>query len=228
MADVKKEDIKIKTIPEPVLRRLPVYYQYLKKYTQENPIEYISCTNIAEGLNLIPIQVRKDLEMTGAQGRPKVGYSVSELLKAIEDFLGWNNTTEAFLVGVGNLGSALLGYKGFKDYGLDIVAGFDANPARIGKEINGKKILSVKKLPDMIERMGVKIGVLAAPTEYAQELADIMVRSGIKAIWNFAPHKITVPSGIIVQHENLASSLAVLSKRLALSLAEAKGDKAKV
>jgi len=224
--DNKKENINILTIPEPVLRRLPVYYQYLKKQLQAGSLEFISCTKIAEELNLVPIQVRKDLEMTGAQGRPKVGYSVSELLKAIEDFLGWNNTTEAFLVGVGNLGSALLGYKGFKDYGLDIVAGFDSNPAKIGKEINGRKILPVKKLPDMIERMGIKIGVLAAPAEYAQALADIMVRSGIKAIWNFAPQKITVPGNIIVQHENLASSLAVLSKRLALSLVEA--EKAKV
>jgi len=212
--------VAVKAIPEPVLRRLPVYYQYLRKLNLEAPKEYISCARIAEDLNTLAIQVRKDMAITGAQGRPKVGYKVAELIKAIEIFLGWNNTSEAYLVGAGNLGSALLGYQGFKDYGLNIIAAFDASPDKIGSEIYGKKVLSVKKLPEMIKRMGIKIGILTASASCAQELTEIMVNAGIKAIWNFAPVKISVPEGIIVQHENLASSLAVLSKRLALLLAE--------
>ncbi|MDD5129628.1 MAG: redox-sensing transcriptional repressor Rex [Candidatus Omnitrophica bacterium] len=220
MVNPRPAELVVKVIPEPVLRRLPVYYQYLKKIVQDRPVEYISCTRISEDLNTLAIQVRKDLEITGAEGRPKVGYKVAEVIKAIENFLGWNNTTEAYLVGTGNLGSALLGYQGFKDYGLNIVAAFDSSPEKIGKEIRGKKVLSVKKLPEMIKRMGIKIGILAAPAAPAQELANMMVEAGIKAIWNFAPVKISVPEGIIVQHENLASSLAVLSKRLALLLAE--------
>jgi len=210
----------IKAIPEPILRRLPIYYQYLKKISAETRQEFVSCTQIANDLTSIPIQVRKDLEITNAVGKPKVGYSVSDLIKAIEDFLGWNNTTDAYLVGAGNLGAALLGYPGFKDYGLNIVAAFDSDPSKVGAEIRGKKVVHIKKLPEMIRRMNVHIGILTAPADSAQGISDIMVNAGIKAIWNFAPLRISAPEGIIVQHENLASSLAVLSKRLALSLLE--------
>jgi len=209
-----------KTIPEPVLRRLPVYYQYLRKIDCSVSGEYISCARIAGDLNAVAIQVRKDFEYTGAAGKPKVGYRVAELIKAIEIFLGWNNTTDAYLVGAGNLGSALLGYQGFQDYGLNIVAAFDSSPDKIRSDIHGKKVLPVKKLPEMIKRMGVKIGILTAPPSCAQELTDVMVDAGIKAIWNFAPIKISAPPEIIIQHENLASSLAVLSKRLAVTLEE--------
>jgi redox-sensing transcriptional repressor len=207
-----------KAIPEPTLRRLPIYYQYLKKVQTEKKSEYISCTQIGNELNILPIQVRKDLEITEATGRPKLGYGVKELLGNIEDFLGWNNTTEAYLVGVGNLGSALLGYQGFREYGVDIIAAFDADPAKTGKEIHGKMVFPVEKLPDMIRRMGIKIGILTVPAIYAQGLTDLMVEAGIHAIWNFSPVKIMVPQGIIAQHENLASSLVVLSKKLAMSL----------
>jgi redox-sensing transcriptional repressor len=140
------------------------------------------------------------------------------LLSNIEDFLGWNNTTDAYLVGVGNLGSALLGYQGFKEYGLNIIAAFDADETKAGTEIRGKLVFPVGKLPDMIRRMGIKIGILTVPAQSAQELTDLMVDAGIHAIWNFSPIKIMVPQRIIVQHENLASSLVVLSKKLAMSL----------
>ncbi len=205
----------LKPIPEPTLRRLPIYYQYLKKMRDEQKVDYISCTRIGNDLNIIPIQVRKDLAITDAVGKPKLGYTVSELVTTIEDFLGWNNTTDAYLVGVGNLGTALLGYQGFKEYGLNIIAAFDKDEAKVGSEIAGKKVLPVSKLPDMIKRMGIKIGILTVPAQAAQELADSMVKAGIQAIWNFSPIKVLAPPGVIVQHENLASSLVVLSKKLA-------------
>ncbi|MBA4389831.1 MAG: redox-sensing transcriptional repressor Rex [Syntrophus sp. (in: bacteria)] len=205
-----------KPIPEPTLRRLPVYYQYLKKMHDEKQTEYISCTKIGNDLNMLPIQVRKDLAITDAVGRPKLGYSVAELVGTIEEFLGWNNTTDAYLVGTGNLGAALLGYQGFREYGLNIIAAFDADESKVGTEICGKTIFHVKKLSDMIRRMGIKIGILTVPAYAAQELADNMVQAGIQAIWNFSPIKVIAPAGIIVQHENLASSLVVLSKKLAL------------
>jgi redox-sensing transcriptional repressor len=208
----------IKAIPEPTLRRLPVYYQYLKKVQAEKKLESISCTQIGNDLNVQPIQVRKDLQIADAVGKPKTGYSISELLGTIEDFLGWNNTTDAYLVGVGNLGSALLNYQGFREYGLNIIAGFDSDKAKVGTEIGGKKILDVSKLPGMIKRMSIKIGILTVPANLAQELADLMVKAGIHAIWNFSPVKISVPRDVIVQHENLASSLVVLSKKLATGL----------
>jgi redox-sensing transcriptional repressor len=208
----------IKAIPEPTLRRLPIYYQNLKKIQTEKKSEYISCTQIGNELNILPIQVRKDLEITEASGRPKLGYGVKELLNNIEDFLGWNNTTDAYLVGVGHLGSALLGYQGFKDYGLNIIAAFDSDESKTDTEVHGKTIFPVGKLPEMIKRMGIKIGILTVPAYCAQELANLMVDAGIHAIWNFSPVKIIAPQGIIVQHENLASSLVVLSKKLAMSI----------
>lgn len=208
----------LKPIPEPTLRRLPIYYQYLKNMHDDKQSEHISCTKIGNDLNILPIQVRKDLAITNAVGRPKLGYGVPELMGMIEDFLGWNNTTEAYLVGAGNLGAALLGYQGFREYGLDIIAAFDADESKVGAEIRGKKIIHVKKLPEMIRRMGIKIGILTVPAYCAQELADTMVKAGIHAIWNFSPVKVMVPPNVIVQHENLASSLVVLSKKLALAL----------
>lgn len=208
----------IKPIPEPTLRRLPVYYQYLKKIHREGKIDFISATQIGNDLNIIPIQVRKDLEITEITGRPKLGYNVTELIKGIEDFLGWNNITDAFLVGAGNLGSALLGYNGFREYGVNIIAGFDNDEKKVGTEIAGKKILHVDKLPDMVKRMGIKIGILTVPAFCAQEVADLMVDAGIKAIWNFTHVKISAPPGVILQHENLAASLVVLSKKLKITL----------
>lgn len=213
-----KETSQISVIPEPTLRRLPVYYQYLRKNQKLITSEFISCTQMANDLGFVPIQVRKDLEMTGAVGRPKVGYKIEEVINTIENFLGWNNTSDAFLIGAGHLGAALLGYQGFKDYGLNIIAAFDISTEKVGKEIHGKKIFHMKKLPEMIKRLNIHLGILTVPGPQAQEIANQMVDFGIKAIWNFAPVKISFKENIIVQHENLASSLAVLSKRLATAL----------
>ncbi len=205
-------------IPEPTLRRLPLYYQYLKKLRAEKETEYVSSTQMGSDLHILPIQVRKDLEVTSAAGKPKLGYEVEELMTTIEAFLGWDSTTDGYLIGVGHLGSALLGYQGFKDYGLNIIAAFDSDASKVGTEVHGTKILHVDKLPNMIKRMGIKIGILTVPAQAAQELADTMVKAGICAIWNFSPTKIKVPPTVIVQHENLASSLVVLSKKLAQRL----------
>ncbi len=209
-----KETECFKMIPEPSLRRLPIYYQYLKEQASLKKSEYISCTQIANDLHLIPIQVRKDIEAVGISGKPKIGYNISSMIEDIESFLGWNNVSDAFLVGAGHLGQALLGYQGFKDYGLNIVAAFDMDEKKIGNKIVNIKVVSIKKMSEMIKRMNIKIGIITVPALFAQEIADIMVNSGIKAIWNFAPAKIKVPSDIAVQHENLASSLAVLSNKL--------------
>ncbi|NUM34136.1 MAG: redox-sensing transcriptional repressor Rex [Candidatus Brocadiae bacterium] len=201
----------LKAIPEPTLRRLPIYHQYLKKIDKE---DFISCTTIANDLCLEAIQVRKDISLTGIVGKPQVGYSVKQLMSAIEDFLGWNNVMDAFLVGVGSLGSAILGYKGFEKYGLNILAGFDVDDSKVGTEIHRKKIYHIEKLPSLIKRMKIKIGILTLPASCAQEIANTMVEAGIKALWNFSPIKITTREEIIVLNENLAASLAVLSKKL--------------
>jgi redox-sensing transcriptional repressor len=203
-----------KPIPLPSLNRLPTYHHYLKD-AQDKGLTYISCTLIGKDLKLDPTQVRKDLEITEIIGKPKVGYPVGDLIGAIETFLGWNNSNEAFLVGAGNLGSALLGYERFKRTGLDIVSAFDTDPTRIGTQIHGKEVLPLEKLVDLAQRMSIHIGIITVPASAAQKVADLMVEGGIKAIWNFAPVHLRLREDVIVQNEDLYNSLASLSHKLA-------------
>lgn len=208
-------------VPEPTLRRLPVYHHYLKGLLAAGR-EAVSCTHIGKDLDLDPPQIRKDLAFTGIRGLPKVGYQVEVLLRCIEDFFGWNRIDEAFLAGTGNLGRALLGYEGFQRYGFKIVAAFDNAPEMFGKTIRDVKVLPIEKLSNLCKRMKIKIGVIATPDNAAQEIADLMVDGGIRGIWNFAPAAIKVPDGVVVQNENLASGLAVLSKKLQLLMQSGK------
>ena len=205
--------MRAESVPEPTLRRLPSYYHYLVRLREKGQV-MISAAQIGEDLGVHHTQVRKDLAFTGSQGRPKVGHKVTDLVISIENFLNWNNATDAFLVGVGHLGTALLGYAGFARAGVKIVAAFDTNPKLIGKKIQGVLVLPLNKLSDLAQRMHINIGILTVPGEAAQEVADLMVASGIQAIWNFAPVTLTVPEHILVQNEDMASSLVMLSKHL--------------
>lgn len=204
-------------IPQPSLKRLPQYHHYLVDMEAKG-VSRISCSAIGRDLGLVPVQVRKDLQYTGIIGKPKTGYSVSELIQAIENFLGWNNVNEAFLVGVGNLGTALLGHERFSKFGLRIVAAFDTDPAKIGQRIHEKAVLSLDKLADLAPRMSILLGIITTPAEAAQAVADEMVKGRIQAIWNFAPVKLRVPEHIIVHNEDLYSTLASLSWKLARRL----------
>lgn len=207
----------LQTVPVPTLRRLPSYLQFLRRL-QATGRDVVSCTHIADDLHLDPTQVRKDLQTTGIVGKPRVGYYLPALIEAIEGLLGWNNTTEAFLVGVGSLGTALMGYGGFKDSGLEVLAGFDVDPAKVGTTVHGKQVLHVDKLPDLAARMHIHLGIITTPAEYAQDIAQLMVLSGIRGIWNFAPATLEVPEGIILENVTLAASLAVLSSKLTAML----------
>ncbi len=200
-------------ISKQTLQRLPFYLGYLKTLDKET-VETISATTIAEALSLNHVQVRKDLASVCSLGRPKIGYVTQELIGEIEHFLGYDNAEMAVIVGAGKLGKALLGYRGFEDYGLNIVAAFDMDERVVGSEENGKQILPMNKLKNLCERMKIHIGIITVPAEHAQSVCDALVDSGILAIWNFAPVHLTVPEHILVQNENMASSLAVLSKHL--------------
>ena len=206
-------DVERKTAGVPTLKRLPLYLRLLRTM-QEEGNEYASGAVVARELGLDPIVVRKDLAITGAVGRPRLGFQMDEIIIAIEEFLGWSNTSDAILVGVGNLGTALLGYQGFEQHGMRIVAAFDSNPAIVGKTIHGKTILDFSELPTLARRMHVQIGVMTVTASVAQKVADSMIEGGIRGIWNFTPATLTVPEHVILQREDLASSLAVLSHRL--------------
>lgn len=203
----------IKVAPLPSVRRLPTYLRFLQTLKARGR-DVVSCTHIAEALGLVSIQVRKDLAITGIVGKPKVGYHVAELIGSIEEFLGWKNTTDAFLVGAGSLGSALLGYDGFKEFGLNLVAAFDNNPAKVGTQIHGREVFALERMHDLALRMHVLIGVLTVPAAAAQDVANYMVLSGIRAIWNYTPVSLEVPETIVVEDVKLSASLAVLSSRL--------------
>ncbi len=200
-------------IPEPTLRRLPMYYQCLMKHKVSGR-EFISCTHIAEDLSLIPVQVRKDLQAAGAVGKPKVGYDVDTLISIIQNTLGYNHSSEAFLVGMGNLGQALAAHREFEKCGMEIIAAFDNSPLKIGRDYFGKRVFPLNKFKNLAQRMNIKLGIITTPAKNAQEIADLMVDAGIKGIWNFAPAHLNVPDDVYVQNENLAASLSVLINKM--------------
>jgi redox-sensing transcriptional repressor len=206
-----------KSISAQALRRLPMYLNYLKSLPANQSVN-ISATTIADALRLNDVQVRKDLALVSTGGRPKIGYITKNLIFDIENFLGYDNADSAVLAGAGDLGRALLSYDGFTKYGLNIVAAFDINQDLIGNSFNGKKVLSSDKLKDLCSRMKVRIGIIAVPAERAQEICDLMIESGILAIWNFAPTHLLVPDHILLQNEDMAFSLARLSKHLSEKL----------
>lgn len=214
---MEKEEKTIKAVPEPTLRRLPKYINLLNKLKREN-VEFISSNLISEELGLDSIQVRKDLSLTGIVGKPKLGFNLDELLSSLHHTLNWDNINDAFLVGAGSLGSALLGYPTFRNYGLNIIAAFDSDLEKLGSQLNGIEILPVEKLTGMIERMHVNIGIITVPADEAQTIADMMAEGGIHAIWNFAPVHLKVPKEIIVENVQLAQSLGVLTHKLAEKL----------
>ena len=211
----------VKGAPEPTLRRLPLYYRLLKQL-RETGRTGVSCTLIGAELRLDATQVRKDIEMTGTVGRPKVGYDVNELICAIEKFLGWDNLTEAFLVGAGSLGEALMGYPGFSECGLSIVAAFDVDPNKCHRVIHGKHVRHISKMTGLVRRMRVRFGIITVPASEAQQAADLLIEGGVLAIWNFAPAKIQAPERVIVTNEDLYCSLAVLSQKMTRKLAESR------
>lgn len=211
----------VKGAPEPTLRRLPLYYRLLKQL-RETGRTGVSCTMIGAELRLDATQVRKDIEMTGTVGRPKVGYDVNELICAIEKFLGWDSVTEAFLVGAGSLGEALMGYPGFSECGLSIVAAFDVDPNKCHRVIHGKHVRHISKMTDLMRRMRVRFGIITVPASEAQQAADLLIEGGVLAIWNFSPAKIQAPERVIVTNEDLYCSLAVLSQKMTRKLAESR------
>ena len=202
-----------KEISRATLKRLPTYLSYLKALPSEASAN-ISATALAAGLHMGEVQVRKDLALVSDGGRPKIGYNREHLIADIENFLGYGNSNDAVLSGAGKLGRALLGYGGFAEYGLNIVAAFDANDTLIGPTNGGKPIMHLSRLGEVCQRYKIKIGIITVPAEYAQGVCDLLIENGILAIWNFAPKHLNVPDGILVQNENMAASLALLCKHL--------------
>ncbi|MDR1612771.1 MAG: redox-sensing transcriptional repressor Rex [Planctomycetota bacterium] len=206
----KSNSVRINSLPG--VRRLPFYLNILRRMRNGQP-KIISAVALAEEAGQAVSVVKKDIEMTGAVGKTGVGYEVAALIGGIEKFLGWTEPCDAFLLGVGNLGSALLGYGGFRRYGLRFVASFDVDQSKVGSFVHGVEVFPPAKIAELARKLGAKTGVLTVPAEHAQESARIFVDSGMTRIWSFAPIPLTVPDGVIVQREDLTAGLAELMVR---------------
>ncbi len=191
-----------KKIPEKVINRLTLYHCILSDFIN-NKTEFISSKQIAQLLNIDDSQVRKDINYLDNSGKSRVGYIVKELKIAIEKTLGFKKNKKAFIIGAGNLGTAIANYGNFTDYGLNIIALFDNDPKKIGKIINGMEIKNISELPQIAKNNEVDIAILTVPRQFAQKTADFLVESNINYIWNFAPVVLSVPNNVQVWNENL-------------------------
>ena len=210
-----KKNIKTKhnnQASEPTLKRLPLYIHQLKELESKG-IAFVSTPTMASILEYDATQIVKDLSVTGIKGKPKVGYNVTELIKTIEEYLGFNKKNEAFLIGAGKLGQAILSYHELQGFGIKIIAAFDIDKDKINTQYGKTTILHTDKLGELAKRLGVSIGILTTPQNVAQQTAKAMVKSGITAIWNLTPVKLKLPKNVIVQDTSMFSNVAVLLKK---------------
>jgi redox-sensing transcriptional repressor len=198
-----------RNITPQTLQRLPIYLSYLKSLPESGNI---SATAIAEALSLNDVQVRKDLASVSSGGRPKVGYVTERLIDDIENFLGFGENSGVIIAGAGNLGHALLSFDGYGDYGLDVLAAFDCDKNIIGTQINGKPVFGLSDMNEVCRKNKVRIGIITVPENAAQTVCDAMIEAGITHILNFAPVHLSVPPEVTVQNQNIAISLAILSR----------------
>lgn len=200
-----------KNISDKVIHRLTLYHCILRELNNEGKA-FVSGPYIADLLNIDDSQVRKDMKLLGKLGKTKVGYSVSEMKRIIEITLGFKKTKDAFIIGAGNLGTALAKYDDFSYYGFNILAMFDNDDEKTGEVINNKQVFNISKLPDLRKRLGVEIAILTVPGKYAQETAEYIASAGIKYIWNFTPVILRLSKEIQVWNENLLGNFLQFTK----------------
>ncbi len=198
------------SIPKATIERLPLYYRCLDKLANFEDVDVVSSKDLGGRLGIPPTQVRKDLSYYGEFGRRGVGYDVFDLKRSVGKILGVDETWTTILVGAGNLGRALVDYKGFEKMGMKLVGVFDAEQSMVGNKIGGIEVLETSKMEKVVEDNDVKLGIITVPTDAAQEVADNMIEAGIEAIWNFAPTRLHVPEDVTVRNEDLAIGIVSL------------------
>lgn len=206
-----KHLLKVEKLPS--VRRLPTYLHLLRNLLDTGE-EYVSSIYLAEKTGAQPILVRKDLELTRVSGVPRVGYSIAELIKGIEDFLGWGKDLNAFLVGIEKIGTFILRNRDLLETGIQIAAAFDENPKPFGESFLGIPVFPLTRLNELVKRTQVRIAIISVPPEKAQRTADLLVSCGIKGIWNFTSANLIVPDDVVVQKEDFTSGLAELSVKM--------------
>lgn len=203
---------KIQDISVPAIRRLPLYLSFLRLITKDK--KYISAPEIAKAIHVDSTQITKDFSNLNINGKTKIGYNVKLLIDVMEEFLGYHISRKAFLFGVGNLGTSLINYEEFYKEGIDIVAAFDSNPDIIGTSVNGKRVLDIADLKETAKCKSIDIGIITVSTIQAQEVANLIVKCNIKAIWNFTSIPISAPDDIIIENTSIDSSLAMIKWKL--------------
>ncbi len=197
-------------ISESTIRRLSLYYRVLSVLEKENK-ETVSSKELAKREKLTPAQVRKDLSFFGSFGTRGLGYPVMELKKQIGEILGLNRAWNVAMVGVGNIGSALVGYKEFQRQGFHIKLIFDNDQRKIGSNHKGIMVSDIKNLAKELRDNNIEIVIIAVPSTVAQYIVDDVVSAGIKAILNFAPVNLRVPEDVFLRNENMSMELEYLS-----------------
>ncbi len=200
--------MRYRRIPDETIRRLPIYLRGLIFATEQGK-KNISSTDLADFVGVYSWQIRKDFAYFGDFGTRGVGYNVGKLTKEIKRILKLNTVQKAVLVGIGNLGMAILAFPGFRIYGLDIAAAFDINPKKVGRKIKDVTIENVSKLGTIRQRK-IKLAVMAVPRKAAQATTDILVKAGVKGILNFSPSYLVVPKKVKVITIDIAMDMASL------------------
>ncbi len=204
----------MRKVAESTVRRLSLYLRFLEEFEGQG-IETVSSGALASRGGTTSAQVRKDLSFFGSFGKRGLGYPVPELADRLRQILGLKRRYRVALIGAGKIGSALVQYRGFKQRGFDIVAIFDSDPGKVGRQWNGLTVLDVASLEKEVGRQPIDMAVLVTPADAAQPVADRIVGLGVKAILNFAPVQLKVPDDVVVKTVNLALELETLSYALA-------------
>jgi len=202
-------------IPKPTARRLSLYLRELNDSIQAGRVR-ISSKLLGDALGLTDAQVRKDLACFGQFGQPGVGYRAADLCARIRHIMGRDHGWNMALVGVGNIGRAILAYHRFQDDGFQIVSAFDQSPQIVGQTINGQKVLPMEMLPQEVRTREIRIGVIATPAETAQEVADRLVDAGVEGILNFAPRRLNMPPQVSVGTVDLTVALEQLAFEISI------------
>lgn len=197
-----------------VLERLMRYYRFVSGLTSDKPVHTVTSAQIAEALDIDPTQIRKDFGGIGLLGIGHVGFDVCEVCRTIRVALGFDQRYEGVLVGAGHLGGALLAYSGFARYGLEVVAAFDTDQRKIGSTIAGYTVRSVRGMGSFVRRHEIRLAILTTPVEVSQKVTDRLVADGVKAIWNFTPAGLMVPSEILVRDEHISKGLCEIAYHL--------------
>lgn len=203
-------DIKI---PDPVLKRMPIYYRYLSKLLQLG-ISRVSSRDLANVMQIKPSQVRQDFFTFGGNGLQGYGYDVKFLHDEIHHIFGLDNRQNIIIIGAGSLGQALAKHSQFEKVGFKVKGIFDTNPQLLGKNLHGMEIRHSDSIKEFLNDNSIDIAVITVPESYAYEIASLVISLGIKGIWNFAPVELNVPSDVYVENINLSDSLMVLSYRM--------------